>query len=59
MVHDFSFIISIQGYRGRHGRRKRLGLAHIELLQQVLGLLALVHERPFLGLLDLQPEEES
>jgi hypothetical protein len=31
---------------------ERVGLAHTELLQQILGVLALVHERPFSGLLD-------
>jgi hypothetical protein len=39
--------------------RKRLGLTHIEFLEHVLGVFALVHECPLASLLDLQPKEES
>jgi hypothetical protein len=34
-------------------------LTHIEFLEHVLGVLALVHKHPLASLLDLQPKDES
>jgi hypothetical protein len=38
---------------------KRLGLAHVELFQDVLCILALMYKAPILGLLDLQSKKEA
>jgi hypothetical protein len=55
LVHGFAILISVKCRRGGHGRRKRLALAHVELLQDVLCILALMYKGPVLSLLDLQP----
>jgi len=59
LVHRFSVLVRIQRRRGRHGGRQRLGVRHVELLEDVLRVLALVHEGAFLALLDLESGEEG
>jgi hypothetical protein len=58
LVHGFAILISVKCRRGGHGCRKRLALAHVKLLQDVLCILALMYKGPVLSLLDLQPKKE-
>jgi hypothetical protein len=58
LVHGFVILISVKCRRGGHGRRKRLALAHVELFQDILCILALIYKDPILSLLDLQPKKE-
>jgi hypothetical protein len=58
LVHGLIILISIKHHRGGHGRRKCLGLAHVELLQDILCILTLMYKDPVLGLFDLQPKKE-
>ena len=46
LVHGLVVLISIKHCRSGHGRRKRLCLAHVDLLQDVLCILALMHKGP-------------
>ena len=59
LVHRISVLVRIQRRSGRHGSRQRLGICHVELLEDVLRVLALVYEGAFLALLDLESEEEG
>jgi hypothetical protein len=58
LVHGLYVLIDIKSRHGGHGRQKRLGLAHVELLYDIICILALMHKGPILGLLDLQPKKE-
>lgn len=58
LVHEFAILISVKCRLGRHGRQKRLALAHVELLHDVLCILALMYKGPVLSLLDLEPKKE-
>lgn len=58
LVHGLTILIDIKSRHGGHGRRKRLGLAPIKLLQDAVSILALMHNGPVLDLLDLQPKKE-
>jgi hypothetical protein len=58
LVHGFAILISVKCRRGGHGHRKRLALAHVELLQDVLCILSLMYKGPVLSLLDLQPKKK-
>jgi hypothetical protein len=42
----------------RHGCLDRLTIIHLELLENIIGVLLLMDESPFLLLLDLKPKEE-
>jgi hypothetical protein len=53
LVHKLAVPISVQSRRDGHGRRMRIGLAHVKRLQAILGVFALVHKCPILCLLDL------
>jgi hypothetical protein len=57
LIHELTVIISIKRRPSGYGRRKRLDLAHVELLQDVICMIALMHKGPILGLLDLQPKK--
>jgi hypothetical protein len=59
LVHKLIVLIIIQIHRGGHGHQKRLGLAHVKLLKDVLDVFSLVNKCIVLGLLDFQPKEEG
>jgi hypothetical protein len=42
----------------RHWSLDRLTIIHLELLENIIGVLLLMDESPFLQLLDLKPKEE-
>jgi hypothetical protein len=46
LVHGLVVLISIKRHRGGHGRQKRLDLAQVNLFQDVLCILALMHKDP-------------
>ena len=58
LIHGFSVLVRIQDCRGTHRCRQQFGVVHAKLLDDVLGILALVHKRPIHLLLDLKTEEE-
>jgi hypothetical protein len=58
LVHGLAVLIGIKLCCGGHGRRKRLGHAHVKLILDILCVFVLVHKSPIFGLLDLQLEEE-
>jgi hypothetical protein len=58
LVDGLAILIGIKHHRIGHGRRNRLGLAHVKLLQDVLYILALMYKGLVLGLLDLQPKKK-
>jgi hypothetical protein len=43
---------------GRHWSLDRLTIIHLELLENIISVLLLMNESPFLQLLDLKPKEE-
>jgi hypothetical protein len=43
---------------GRHWSLDRLTIIHLELLENIISVLLLMNEGPFLQLLDLKPKEE-
>jgi hypothetical protein len=53
LVHVFTFLIRIKSCNRTHRRRHSLGVLHLELPHNVLGVLSLVHKCSFLWLLDL------
>jgi hypothetical protein len=59
LVHGLDVLIGIKHRCGGHGHRRRLGLTHVELRQDILCILVLMHKGPVLGLLNLQPKKEG
>jgi hypothetical protein len=53
LVHMFAFLICMKSCSCTHTRRHGLGVLHLELPHNVLGVLSLVHKCSFLWLLDL------
>jgi hypothetical protein len=49
----FTFLIRIKSCSCTHRRHHSLGVLHLELLHNVLGVHSLVHKCSFLWLLDL------
>jgi hypothetical protein len=43
---------------GRHWSIDQLTIIHLELLENIIGVLLMMNENPFLQLLDLKPKEE-
>jgi hypothetical protein len=43
---------------GRHWSLDRLTIIHLALFENIIGVLLLMNESPFLQLLDLKPKEE-
>jgi hypothetical protein len=48
----FTFLFRIKSYSRTHRRRHNLGVLHLELLYNVLGVFSLVHKCSFLWMLD-------
>jgi hypothetical protein len=43
---------------GRHWSLDRLTIIHLELLENIISVLLLMNESPFLEMLDFKPKEE-
>jgi hypothetical protein len=53
LVHMLTFLVRIKSCSRTHRRHHGLGVLHLALPYNVLGVLSLVHECSFLWLLDL------
>jgi hypothetical protein len=58
LVNRFTSLIQVEMSICRHWSLDRLTIIHLELLENIIIVLLLMNESPFLQLLDLKPKEE-
>jgi hypothetical protein len=58
LVNRFTSLILVEMSIGRHWSLDRLTIIHLELPEDIISVLLLMNESPFLQLLDLKPKEE-